>query len=496
MYEWHLDVRVRGHQFMYHDYPISYFLTSYNQTLVPFLTDEHPLQTVGDAEDYVARLGQIGRQIDQVLEGLEIRRSLGITPPGFVIDWTIGTLEDGFSGIASSKSAPRPQALPLYTSFQERLDAIELDQATKRDLLSRAETAIKNGFVSGWNALIDYLEMIRPEARDDVGVWALPDGDAYYTYLLRRHTTTKMTGDEIHELGIAQVERVQSELRAAFDHLGYPADDDLGSLRARARRDGGFLDGDTPEREAELLAMYEELIDIANREGENYFSTRPSGEMILVPEPVGRGGYYIPGSADGSRPGAYHAGIQGLGLSRYTLATTLYHEAVPGHHFQIALAQELDLPSVRRFTIFTAYVEGWALYAERLAGEMGLYANDPYGNIGRLELELLRAVRLVVDTGIHHHQWTRAEARDYMIEAMSDSSWTHEVERYVSYPGQATAYMIGQQTIIGLREDASDALGDTFEVIGFHDVVLGSGSLPLSVLEDVVASYVDGSSGG
>ena len=204
------------------------------------------------------------------------------------------------------------------------------------------------------------------------------------------------------------------------------------------------------------------------------------------------GGYYVPGAADGSRPGAYHAGIQGQGLSQYTLATILYHEAVPGHHFQIALAQELDLPAVRRFSIFTAYVEGWALYAERLAGEMGLYSNDPYANVGRLEFELLRAVRLVVDTGIHDRQRTRAEARSYVVEAMGDSKWTHEVERYIPYPGQATSYMIGQQTILRLREDAVAASGDEFDIIAFHDVLLGSGSLPLAVLEDVVEACLDG----
>ena len=492
VYEWYLDRQVRGHEFAYHDYKVNYFITSYNSNLLELMTEVHPLETLEDVEDYLLRLEGIGGQIDQVLEGLEIRKGMGIAPTAFVVDWSIGALREDLAGIASSPAAPNPKALAIYTTFLDRIEHLELDERASRDVAQRAEDAIRGGFIPGWQSLIAHLESIKSQAREEVGVWGLPDGDRYYEFLLRHHTTTELTPDEIHELGLEQVARVQDEMAAAFDALGFSEDKDLGALRSQARGSGGYLDGDTPEAEAELLKMYEQMIDSATSAGEAYFSGGPEAPMIIVPEPVGQGGYYVAGTADGSRPGAYHAGIQGEGLSRYTLATVLYHEAVPGHHFQISFAQELDLPNIRRFETFTAYLEGWALYAERLAFEMGLYSDDAFGDVGRLELELLRAVRLVVDTGIHHRHWTREQARTYMIEAMGDRSWTHEVERYVSYPGQATSYMIGQQTILDLRADAAAALGDEFDIIAFHDIVLGSGSLPLAVLETVVAGYISG----
>lgn len=488
VYEWHLDERVRRQRFAYHDFPVSFFITSYNARTLRFFIEEHPLGTREDADDYILRVAQLKTQVDQLIEGLEIRRQLGIAPPDYVIEWTLGTLRADLAGSASSAAAPRAEALPIYTSFVERTQHLELSSEDRARLNGEAERAVRDGFAPAWQALIAYMETVEP--RSDVGLWSLPDGDEYYAHLLGFHTTTNMTAQEIHELGLEQVDRVLAEMRAIFDELGYPAQDSLGQIRVRVRAQGGWLDGDTPEREAEVLAYHDELIAEATERSRAYFSRIPDAELKIVPEPIGQGGFYIPGAADGSRPGAYHAGIQGLALPRYTVPTIVHHETTPGHHFQISLAQEMDLPDVRRFTLFTGYTEGWALYAERLAQEMGLYEDDVFGDLGRLELELLRAVRLVVDTGIHSMGWTREQARTYMVDAMDDDSWVREVERYVSYPGQATAYMIGQQTILDLRADAQAALGEDFDIVVFHDLVVGSGALPLGVLERVIEDWI------
>ncbi|HDL50267.1 MAG TPA: DUF885 domain-containing protein, partial [Actinobacteria bacterium] len=240
----------------------------------------------------------------------------------------------------------------------------------------------------------------------------------------------------------------------------------------------------------QVLETFESLIDEAERRSLKYFDLLPKAEVIVVPEQVGAGGFYMPASVDGTRPGVFHAGVAGGRIPTCTMPTITYHETVPGHHLQIALAQELDLPSFRRYYQYNAYAEGWALYAERLASEMGLYEDDPYGDIGRLELELLRAVRLVTDTGIHSMGWTRQKAQGYMNRYVP--TWAHEVERYVVVPAQATGYLIGQQEILRLREKAADALGNGFDIAEFHDVVLGGGSIPLDVLERRIDDYITG----
>ena len=218
------------------------------------------------------------------------------------------------------------------------------------------------------------------------------------------------------------------------------------------------------------------------------FDMRPQAPVVVFADPA-FGGYYTPGAADGSRPGAFHATVSGSGIDRAEMPTIAYHEAIPGHHFQIALTQEMDLPTFRKYEFFNGHGEGWALYAERLASELGVYEDDPYGNVGRLRLELLRAARLVVDTGIHAKRWTREQARAYLEENVG--GWTHEVERYVAWPAQATGYKIGMIKILELRQRAMDQLGDDFDLKEFHNVVLGNGSLPLSILERLVDAYIE-----
>jgi len=486
VYEWFLDQDVRGHRFAYHDYPVHYFLNSYNTNLLLFLGEEHPIASLDDAEDYLIRISQIDEQVGQILERLAISEALGVVPPKIIVDWTISSLREDLGNTATA-AAVQVRALRLYTTFATRLAAVAaIDDATRDALLRRAEAELSASFVPAWVSLIDHMEEISPRAGADAGVWRLPDGDAYYEYLLRDHTSTDLTAVEIHQIGLDAVARIQAELDTALEPFGYPDGASTGALLRRVAKDAGSIDGAAPGGRDRVVAAYENLIAGAEAAAGPVFNLWPEAPVAIIEEAAGRGGYYVAASVDGTRPGAFHAGVGGA-IETYTMATITYHESVPGHHTQIAIAQELDLPTFRRFIQYNAFAEGWALYAERLAADLGLYADDAYGNIGRLELELLRAARLVVDTGIHSLQWTRAQARDYMETTLG--GWTHEVERYMVLPGQATGYMIGMRTILELRNQAVDGAG--LDLAAFHDLILDGGSMPLGVLETIVESALE-----
>lgn len=487
VYEWWLADRVRGHPFAYHNYPVHHFLNSYHDELVRLFTELHPLSSREDAEDYVARLSQVDIQVEQVLAGLELRKELGVIPPRFILEWTLGGLQD----LAHSSA----RATPYYTTFRDKVNALEgLDDADKQALLQAAETEIGSSVLPAFGALLNATRELMAVATNDAGVWKLPDGDDYYAYILRHESSSDLTADEIHELGLAEVTRIQAEMRVVFEELGYPQDASLSELMGRAIDDGGFYDIRTQEGKDRYLEAYEARLDEVEGRLDQAFDISPEAEVIVVGDQgFTGGGYYVSASLDGSRPGAFHTGIGGSWAPKFNMPTVAYHEAIPGHHFQIAIAQEADLPFFRTDLFFNGYAEGWALYAERLGHELGLYEGDPYGDLGRLQLELLRAVRLVTDTGIHAQRWTREEAKAYMNEALGDPSgrWSHEVERYIVLPGQATGYKVGMLKILELRQRAMDALGDQFDIKEFHRVVLGNGSMPLEILERVVQDYID-----
>jgi uncharacterized protein (DUF885 family) len=471
IYEWWLQHRVDGHRFLFHAYPVHHFGNSWNFNLLLFLTEEHPLASVEDAEDYIARIAQIDDQTGKVLERLAISERRGVYPTQYLVPWTINTLRGDLNG-ATRPEAVQPDRLELYTAFERRIADVEMDDDTRQDLLDRVEAEIEASFVPAWFALIEHMQYVEERAPAEAGVWRLPDGDAYYAWLLQDQTSTNLTADEIHQSGLREVERVQTEMRAAFTALGYPESDSLGTLRQRARDEVGSYSTRTDADVAVVLGVYDEMMAEAEQVLRPFFGLWPEGEVEVIADPQG-GGYYVAGSVDGTRPGQYHVGIGGS-LSRLTMATILYHETWPGHHLQIALAGELDLPTFRRYIHYNAFAEGWGLYAERLAWEAGLYDDDPYGNIGRLELELLRAVRLVVDSGLHSKQWTPAEARRYMDQNVP--GWNWEVERYLVLPGQATGYMIGLLEMLEWRGSAS-----VEELREFHNFVLSRGSVPLGV---------------
>lgn len=477
IYHWYLDDLVRGHALMYNDYPVTHFITGAQNELVQFFTDIHPITSKKDAEDYVQRLSLVDSKFEQLIAGLRIREEQGVVLPRFVIHVVLEDLRE------MTESAPT--STPFYTAFEKKTADLELFSGDERmRLLAAAEKEIDESVLPAFQALADYLTTLASTASNDIGVWTFPNGEAYYEYALRHHTTTDMSVDEIHDLGFRELARIHDEMRALFDELGYPESESLPELYGRVARDGGLVTGDR------IVAEYERIIEAAEEAMIAAFDVRPGARLVVVGGPTG--GYYEAPAVDGSRPGAFYARAVGS-ETRFSMPTLAYHEAIPGHHFQIAIAQGLDLPDFRKGTSFTAFVEGWALYAERLAWELGIYADDPYGNLGRLQAEAFRAARLVVDTGIHAKRWDFDQSVDFILEntGLPLSEVEFEVSRYATWPGQATAYMVGMLKILELRQRASDTLGEGFELKQFHNVVLGNGSMPLAVLERVVNDYIE-----
>ena len=491
IYLWTLEDMVQGHEFAYHNYPLNHFINSYNFNLTTLLTELHPLNNRQDVEDYIQRLSQVDKQADQLLEGLVIREEMGIIPPDFIISMARSNLADYIGLRGSGPDAIETDRIPVFSVFNEAIESVsELNADEKNEFRAAAFEQVENSFVPGYLKLIDYLDYLQPLADDKAGVWKLPNGEAYYAYKLRQETSTDMTPEEIHELGKVEVERIKTEMRTVFTELGYSQDEEFGRSLGRAIQEGGAYDISTQAGKDVYISAVEQMIVEADQRMGELFDIGPSWGVEVVPGPMG--GYYVPGAPDGSRPGAYHVGVSGSRHDKFIEPTIAYHEAVPGHHYQIATAQTLDVPMFRKGGGPNGFVEGWALYAERLADEIGLYESDPYGNIGRLYLELLRAVRLVADTGVHAKGWTRLETRNYIDQAMGGPGpFSYEVDRYIVMPAQATGYKIGMLKILELRQRAMDALGDQFDIKEFHNIVIGNGSLPLEILEQLVDEYIE-----
>ena len=482
IYAWYLGDKVKGHEFMYDDYPINPTVFSVQLDLLQFFTDLRPLTNLQEAQDYIACLGQVETKFDQLIDGLQRREQNQVMLPGFLVGWMIGDL----NGIATSSA----HLTPYYTAFDTKISALtNISEAEKVTLLTAAEDAIDTSVIPAYQALVSYFERLQQVTTNDVGVWKFPNGEAYYSYALSHYTNTDLTADQIHELGLQELERIHSEMRTIFDELGYPQDESLPELYRRVVNDSGAFSGD------EIVRGYEDIITNVDQNISSAFDLRPSIGVIVVGGPTG--GYYMPPAVDGSRPGMFYAQDTGV-QPKYSMPSLAYHEAIPGHHFQIAIAQQLDLPDFRRGSDFTAYVEGWALYAERLVEELGFYGNDVYGDLGRLQAEAFRAARLVVDTGMHAKRWTFDQAVDFMVKntGMPENAVQREVSRYICLPGQATAYYIGYTRILEARQRVMNELGDQFDLKEFHNILLGSGAIPLDILDQVISSYIQSKANG
>lgn len=481
---------VEGERFRYHDYPVNQMFGIQSE-LPNFMMTMHPVVSKLEARNYIRRLSKFGVKFGQVLEGLRIREQKGCIPPRFVIR---RVLDEMVAFIA-----PPAEQNPLYTVFAEKLAKLKLSEAQRQQLLRDAATEIERTVYPAYRQLIDYFTALELKASEDDGVWKLPDGDAYYAYCLRSNTTTDYTPQQVHEMGLAEVVRIEGEMRSIFERLGEAGVENPARRLNELGKDPRFLYPNTDEGRAQALAEYQRILDEMNAALDRCFAVRPKAGLKVerVPEfreKTSAGAYYQPGAVGGGRPGVFFANLRDMNeVHKFGMKTLAYHEGIPGHHFQIAIAQELKgLPFFRRMLPFTAYAEGWALYAERLAAEMGMYADDPYSDLGRLDAELFRAVRLVVDTGIHYKRWTREQAIEYMAahSAQERESVVSEIERYIVMPGQACAYKIGMFKILALRERAMNALGQRFSLREFHDVVLKNGSLPLTLLEQVVNEWI------
>jgi uncharacterized protein (DUF885 family) len=491
--DWFLDQQVRGQVHMWHAYPVTQLFGIQNQ-LPEFMVETHQINSRDDAEDYIARLSKFGVKFDQVLEGLELRESKGIRPPDFVVEKVLIGMRK-FNGVPARENV-------LYTSFVERAAKVaELDQPTRDALAAQVEAEITGTVYPAWDEMIAFLEGIQPRLTHDAGAWRLPDGDAYYAHQLRGYTTTDYTPDQVHQLGLDQVAKISAEMRAILDALpdqkGHTGGT-VGERMAKLNEDPRFLYPDTAEAREQILKDFQAMIDEVDAGMDAAFAVRPRAkvEVKRVPEfreKTAPAAYYNAPPRDGSKPGVFYANLREVKeIARFGMRTLAYHEAVPGHHFQIAIAQELQgVPQFRTFGLFTAYTEGWALYAEQVAAEHG-YLDDPYDRLGHLQAALFRAVRLVVDTGMHSKRWSREQAIDYMRDTtgMTETDVVAEIERYIVWPGQACAYMVGKLKILELRGRAQAELGAAYDEKAFHDVVLKNGAVPLAILERLVDAWI------
>ena len=478
-------------RFRYHNYPVNQLFGLQNQ-IPRFMDTFHQVGSGEDAEHYISRLSKIDTKMEQNMEGLLIREERGIIPPTFVIDKSVEIMQEFVDQPAEENV--------LYMSFRGKLDeAEEISESDRDAFLAAAKAEIENVVYPAYQSYVDYFTALRTKSNDDAGAWKLPDGKNYYNYELRNNTTTEMTADEIHAIGLAEVQRIQSEMLEIFTAEGYDPALGVKALFDQLATEERFYYPDTDEGRAQILEDYATIIDEIEEGIASAFNITPEAGIVVkrVPEfseQTSAGAYYNGPSRDGSRPGTFYANLYDIKATpKYGMRTLAYHEGVPGHHFQIAIQKELQgIPEFRKESGFTSYSEGWGLYAERLAWEMG-FQTDPYDNLGRLQAELFRAVRLVVDTGIHAKRWTREEAIDYMLAntGMAESDVVAEIERYIVMPGQATAYKVGMMELLRLREEAQEALGDKFDIRDFHDVVLQNGSLPLTALRELVMKYIE-----
>lgn len=484
-----MDTMIELEKYRFHNYPVNQMFGA--QSGFPsFMESTHQVHSVRDAEDYVSRLSQVGRKFDQVLDGLRHRENLGILPPQFVVT---KVLEEMRNFVAT----PAEEGI-LMVSLTDKMNEAGFDEADQKRIALEARAQIENTVYPAYEHLISYFEVLDGKVSENNGVWALPDGDNFYRLSMRLFTTTDYSPEYLHDFGLSEVDRIQAEILDILEAEGWDVSQGFHAAISEVADNPKFYYSDSGEGRDQILADYQIILDEVSAGLEPYFDVVPEAglEVQRIPEfkeKTSPGAYYQQPAMDGSRPGVFYANLYDIKATpRYSMRTLAYHEGVPGHHFQLAIQQQQDdLPFFRRIIPSVAYTEGWALYAERLAWELG-FQDDPYDNIGRLQAELFRGVRLVVDTGIHYKRWSREQAIDYMISntGMAESDVVAEIERYFVLPGQALAYKVGMTKILELRDRARAELGDQFDIREFHRVVLTNGSVPLNILEDLINKYI------
>ena len=453
----------------------------------------HTIDSIQDAADYIARLNNLPQYFDGVIEQIQIRMGKGL----YLVDWMIPKIAESAGNVL--KGVPfddSDTASVIWDDFTTKIDALAAEPAVKERLLEQASEALLASVKPAYERLIEVVQSQQAVAPAEDGVWRFPDGDAFYANRLAAFTTTDLTPEEIHQAGLANVARLHSEMRAVMAELGEQGD--LADFLNRVRNDASLRFDNTDEGRRAYLDAARTAIDEMAQRLPDYFGLLPQSDLVVKPveayreRSAGKAFYQSP-PPDGSRPGIYYANLYDMDAMPITdLEALAFHEGLPGHHLQLSISAELEgVPDFQRHTRFTAFSEGWGLYSEYLAKEMGFYQN-PYSNFGRLAMELWRAARLVVDTGLHYKQWTREEAVAYLIANTPNAEYDCQraIERYIAMPGQATAYMIGKLRIVELRDMAQEALGEQFDIRAFHDTVLGAGAVPLDQLEANVQQLI------
>jgi uncharacterized protein (DUF885 family) len=480
MFEYQLTDIVNEEPYLVYNFPLNQ-MGGVQARLPTLLTDIHPMRTRQDAENYLARLGAAGPKIDQALKLTRERARQGVRLPGFIAVEAMGQMK--------RFTAPDPGENIMVSSFARRVRLIEtIDSKQQSDMISRAQQIVGSSLYPAYHRAIDGLATENAKASEDAGLWRFPKGAEVYAFFLRRYTTTNLTPDEIHQKGLDEVARIGAEMEKLFRKLGYNQGSEMEKWQ---KLQDDHVYPDAPDVRTRVLADYQQFLDQNYEQSLTVFDRRPKTKCIVqrIPEfqEANAAANYQAPSQDGSRPGIVRVPLRGPKFPKPGMRNLMTHEGIPGHHFQIALQVEMtSLPAFRRLRALgglSAYSEGWGLYAERLGGEMGWYKDDPVSDLGHLNGEYFRAKRLVADTGIHAKHWTREQTIAYGISQS-------ETDRYVVMPGQACSYKIGQMKILELRERAKTALKGKFSIKEYHNVVLGSGSIPLALLDRVVSDWI------
>ena len=485
LYRLDLERTLAGAAFRHHRYVIHQFRGPHTSP-ISLLVNVHTIDSEQDAEDYIARLHNLPDYFDGVIEQIQIRMDKGL----YLVDWMIPQIVESAGNVLVG--APFDQSgspSVIWTDFNDKLATLEVEPATAEQLREAARHAMLTAVKPAYERLIAAVESQQAAAHKEDGVWRFPNGDAFYASRLRDFTTTNLTPEAIHQAGLANVARLHEEMRSVMAELG--EEGELSAFLDQVRNDESLRYGNTEAGRSAYLDAARTAINRMTERLPDYFGLLPQSDLIVKrveayrEQSAGKAFYQSP-PPDGSRPGIYYANLYDMNSMPTTdLEALAFHEGLPGHHLQLSIAAELgDVPDFQRHTRFTAFSEGWGLYSEYLAKEMGFY-QDLYSNFGRLAMELWRAARLVVDTGLHHKQWTREKAVAYLVANTPNAEYDCQraIERYIAMPGQATAYMIGKLRIVELREMAEEALGEQFDIRAFHDTVLGSGAVPLDQLE-------------
>ena len=492
IYQQDIQRQLANDAFRHHTYVMHQFRAAH--TFVPsFLINIHSISELSDADAYIQRLHGVKSMFNQVIDQLRIREKLGVYPPKWAYDQMIQASHNVISGTPFTESATDST---IYADFTQKITALGLSNAEQASYMSKLNTALTQSVQPAYEKLIAELMKQRLLSPEGDGVWRLPEGDKWYQNRLEWFTTTTLNAEEVHQIGIENVERIHTDMRGIMQQVNFTGT--LPEFFEFMRTDPQFYYPDSEQGREDYMADAKAYIDTMEAKIPEYFGLTPEARMVVKrveafrEKSAGKAFYQSP-AIDGSRPGIYYANLYDMSaMPTYQMEALAYHEGIPGHHMQRAITQELKgIPDFQKYASFTAYTEGWGLYTEELGKDMGFY-QDPYSDFGRLAMELWRACRLVVDTGLHAKRWNREEAIEYLVDNTPNARYdaVKAIERYIAMPGQATAYMIGKLKIMDLRDKARTTLGDKFDIRGFHDEVLKDGPVPLSLLESKIDAWI------